>query len=537
MKTKLTIAIAQINPLVGDIHNNMEKIIHAAQQAQKNGADCIVFPECALTGYPLDDLLYHESLYERCQIALSTIAKATPTIHMLIGTPSQQDAKRFNSIAHCHDGAWDYAYHKQALPNYGVFDEKRYFTPGNQTGTLVIHGHPLGLLVCEDIWDAAITQSMAPSLSAVISIHASPYTTQKNAERAQHICRGIEATQAHWLYVNMVGGQDDVVFDGQSMVWNHKQEKILQCDAFTETLAYVTLDDGIIESHHGEVQATPTETHMVYDALKCGVKDYVLKNGFKSVVLGLSGGIDSALTAAIASDALGPEHVIGISMPSCHTADMSNEDALAQATTMGFAHRIIPIKSLVEAYRITLDATLPKPGNITLQNLQARIRANLLMAISNEEGALLLSTSNKSEMAVGYSTLYGDMAGGFGVLKDINKDRVYALARHRNQISPVIPQRVIDREPTAELAPNQRDQDTLPPYPELDAILHQAIEGHQSAGSIIESGHDPRVVRQVLQWIQRNEYKRRQAPPGVKITTCAFGRDRRYPITSNFPTD
>lgn len=534
MKNKLTIAIAQINPHVGHIQANMDIIIHYATQAHRKGAHCVVFPECALTGYPLDDLLYHDNLFTQCQTALDTIAQAAHEIHILLGTPTQNHGKRFNTLVHCHQGEWKAIYHKQALPNYGVFDEKRHFTPGHQAGVIALNGHSLGLLVCEDIWDQAVIQSLPPFLSAVISIHASPYTTQKSQEREQHIRHCIDHTQAHLLYVNMVGGQDDVVFDGQSMAWDAKQNKILQCPAFKEALTCLTLDEDNIECAEKNPSPKRTEIENIYEALTCGVKDYVHKNGFESVIIGLSGGIDSALSAAIACDALGPQHVISVAMPSRHTARMSNEDALSQARTMGFEHRIIPIQTLFKAYQTALPTTLSKEGNITQQNLQARIRANLLMAISNEEGALLLSTSNKSEMAVGYSTLYGDMAGGFCVLKDIYKGQVYALAKYRNQISQVIPQRVIERAPSAELAPDQCDQDTLPPYPVLDAILQQAIENHASESDLIEAGFDEGVVQQVFRWILRNEYKRRQAPPGVKITSCAFGRDRRYPLTSGF---
>lgn len=532
MPQSLRLLMAQINPTVGAINANAEKIIGIIK-AHQHDHDIIVFPELALTGYPPEDLLFRPEFYLAIHEAMQAIEAITHHCHVIVGHPYQEGAHCYNAASVLNQRHREVLYYKQHLPNYGVFDEKRYFTPGIKPAPVFNVKHQkIGLCICEDSWQSGpVQQLLNAKASLMISINASPFDQCKQAYREAllqtHAKQGLAI-----IYVNQVGGQDELVFDGQSMAFDPDGQLCARAPAFVETLQTVTVHKKQVQGH---ITPLLSREALIYNALQCGLRDYVTKNGFKGVLLGLSGGIDSALTLAIASDALGPERVQAVFMPSRYTAAMSMEDAIQQATLMHVAHTTLSIEPGFEALLTTLaPAFKDEPADITEENLQARIRGVLLMALSNKTGKMLLTTSNKSETAVGYSTLYGDMAGGFAVLKDVLKTTVYALAYYRNTIAPVIPERVLTRAPTAELAPNQTDQDQLPDYAVLDAIITHYMENNLSANEIIQQGYPESDVRRVIQWIKRNEYKRRQAAPGVKITTCAFGRDWRYPITAGF---
>ena len=539
------IQIAQANLLVGDVPGNARRVVAEAAAARAAGADLAVFPELTLTGYPPEDLLLRPELMERVDDALALIRAEVRGIALVLGYPRSTVGGLFNVAGVFRDGVLIAEYAKQHLPNYGVFDEKRYFHPGDRAVTFEHRGLCLGLSVCEDIWQEGPTAAAAAAGAQVlININASPFHAGKGLEREALVARRALEDGLTILYANLVGGQDELVFDGGSFVVGPDGRVMARARHFQEQSLLVELDDRGLpvgpEPDPGTApdQAPDTDA-AIYQALVLGVRDYVHKNGFRGAVIGLSGGVDSALTLAIAVDALGADQVEAVLMPSRYTADMSNADALEEARLLGVRTHTIPIEPAFQAFLGMLDpafaATGPKPVNdVTEENIQARCRGVLLMALSNRQGRILLTTGNKSEMAVGYATLYGDMAGGFAPIKDCPKTLVYRLARLRNAISPVIPERVLTRAPSAELRPDQTDQDSLPPYEVLDSILRLYIEEDFGIEAICAHGFDPATVRQVTRLVDRNEYKRRQAPPGVRISQRAFGRDRRYPITSGF---
>lgn len=537
----MKIALAQFNPTVGDIAGNGKRIIERCKQATEEGAAVIVFPELAISGYPPEDLLLRNDFLVAVEKELERITMACPLLTVIIGYPEKSEKALYNSVAVLRMGGLLANYRKQQLPNYGVFDEKRYFTAGSHPCVFDLHGVKVGLTICEDIWTAEVCRQVKQKgAELIINLNASPFDENKIQLREQTLQQRIHEVELPIIYVNQVGGQDELVFDGASFAMNSKAE-IIQClPAFQDALGFVEIEQGVLvaSSSASGTDHQSTKISRIYQALVLGVKDYVEKNGFQGAVLGLSGGIDSALTLAIAADALGGERVEAVLMPSRYTADMSNEDAELQAKAMNVKYQTIPIEPAVLAFADMLQPAFEgvpnDPFDVTDQNIQARCRGVLLMAISNKKRKILLTTGNKSEMSVGYATLYGDMAGGFAPIKDVPKMLVYELSTYRNSISPVIPERVIERPPSAELAPDQKDEDSLPAYPILDDILARYIEQDQARLEIIDAGFDAEVVDRVLQLVERNEYKRRQAPPGIKITSRAFGRDRRYPITSGF---
>ncbi len=534
----LRILIAQLNLLVGDVAGNSDKVITLARRArEEHGADLVVFPELTLTGYPPEDLLLRPELIARTEAALREIAAAVDEVALVIGYPKAALGGLFNVAGFVHQGRIVAEYAKQHLPNYSVFDEKRYFQAGSAPGVIDFKGVRLGLTVCEDIWEEGPARQAAEAGSQLlININASPYHTGKAPEREELLGRRAREHGFPIVYANLVGGQDELVFDGGSFVVDADGTVCRRAAFFEEAAMIVDFDlEPAPRPRAGECAPVPDEDQAVYSALVLGVRDYVGKNGFHGAVLGLSGGIDSALTLALAVDALGPDQVEAVLMPSRYTADMSVEDALEEARTLGVRTSLIPVEPAFEAFLEMLeDEFAGREADVTEENIQARCRGVILMAISNKKGKILLTTGNKSEVAVGYATLYGDMAGGFAPLKDVFKTLVYRLARYRNRVSPAIPERVITRAPSAELRPDQTDQDSLPPYEILDPILKRYIENDESVAEIAATGFPPGEVRRVARLVDRNEYKRRQAPPGVRISSRAFGRDRRYPITSGF---
>ena len=535
------IQIAQINLLVGDVSGNAARVIASARQARAAGADLVVFPELTLTGYPPEDLLLRRELMERVESALVQVCEQTRGITLVLGYPRTADGGLFNMAGVIRDGALAAEYAKQELPNYSVFDEKRYFQPGTAPVVFEHRGLRLGLSVCEDIWqDGPTTRAARAGAQVLLNINASPFHAGKQAEREALVSRRARDNALTILYANLVGGQDELVFDGGSFVAGRDGQVHGRSPRFEEHALLVGLaDDGspdiITAAESAPAAAAGESAAAVYNALVLGVRDYVRKNGFKGAVLGLSGGVDSALTLAIAVDALGADQVEAVLMPSRYTASMSNEDALEQARRQGVQTQVIPIEPAFRSFLSMLEpAFAGRAPDVTEENIQARCRGVILMALSNKRGRILLTTGNKSEMAVGYATLYGDMAGGFAPIKDCPKTLVYRLAAYRNGIAPIIPERVLTRAPSAELRPDQTDQDSLPAYEVLDPILRLYIEEDQGIDAIVAQGFDEAVVRKVTRLVDRNEYKRRQAPPGVRISGRAFGRDRRYPITSGF---
>ena len=534
----LRILIAQLNLLVGDVAGNQGKVLAAARTARDaQGADLVVFPELTLTGYPPEDLLLRPELIARTEAALAEIAAQTEGIALVLGYPRANLGGLYNAAGLIADGRILAEYAKQHLPNYSVFDEKRYFHAGAAPCVVEFKGVRIGLTVCEDIWEEGPARQAAEAgASLLININASPFHLGKAAEREALVSRRAQEHGFPIVYVNLVGGQDELVFDGGSFVVDAAGEVAARLPFFDE--AALVVDFALDKSPRplpSACVALPGEEEAIYGALVLGVRDYVRKNGFQGAVLGLSGGIDSALTLAVAVDALGPEQVEVVLMPSRYTAAMSNEDALAQARALGVKARVIPIEPAFQAFLGMLEGEFAgAAADVTEENIQARCRGVILMAISNKKGRILLTTGNKSEMAVGYATLYGDMAGGFAPIKDLFKTLAYRLAGYRNGVSPVIPDRVLTRPPSAELRPDQTDQDSLPPYDLLDAVLKRYIEMDESVAQIVAAGFPEAEVRRVARMVDRNEYKRRQAPPGVRITCRAFGRDRRYPITSGF---
>lgn len=537
------IRIAQLNLVVGDVVGNADRVIAEAAAARADGVDLLVFPELTLTGYPPEDLLLRPELMQRVESALERIRSECRGITLVLGYPLRAVGGLFNVAGVTRDGGVIGEYAKQHLPNYSVFDEKRYFQAGATPLVLDHLGLRIGLSVCEDIWQDDPTRlAVAAGARILININASPFHAGKRAEREALVARRAGEHGIPVVYANLVGGQDELVFDGASFVADRTGRILHRAAAFEEDLLTFDLDDagrpvgptrdGSTPSFEGDAME---EEASIYAALVLGVRDYVRKNGFGGAVLGLSGGVDSALTLAIAVDALGADAVEGVLMPSRYTSEMSNLDALEEARSLGVKTRTISIEPAFRSFLSMLEPAFEgRAGDVTEENLQARCRGIILMAISNKTGRILLTTGNKSEMAVGYATLYGDMAGGFAPIKDVPKLLVYRLARYRNRRSPVIPERVLTRPPSAELRPDQTDQDSLPPYEVLDGILRLYIEEDEGVEAIVERGYPVEIVRRVTHLVDRNEYKRRQAPPGVRISTRAFGRDRRYPITSGF---
>jgi len=541
--------MAQLNFVVGATEDNTTLLLNSARKAIEDfDAQIVVFPELTLTSYPPEDLLLRPSLARRMDEAMERILTAKLPATLVFGYPETHEGSLYNSLAVVDQGKLIANYRKQCLPNYQVFDERRYFKAGNQPCIAEVNGLRLGFTICEDLWDEGPTSQLASeSLDLLVNINASPFHRGKAMERRRLLARRAGAIGAPITYVNLVGGQDELVFDGGSLVVDSDGTALVQAPQFEAGLFPVVFEQssaGRYEPARGLLAPDLDDLAQVYTALTTGVRDYVVKNGFKGVILGLSGGIDSALTLAIAVDALGPDAVNAVMMPFEYTSQLSRDAAAQQAAALGVAYQSISIKPIYEQFVQALAAEFEgMEDDVTEQNLQARCRGVLLMAISNKKGYLVLTTGNKSEIAVGYSTLYGDMAGGFDVLKDVSKTLVYALSRYRNARKDtencvqleVIPQAVIDRPPSAELAPGQVDQDNLPPYDVLDRILELYIEEDASATAIIAEGFDEQVVRRVLRLVDVNEYKRRQSPTGVRLTRRGFGRDRRYPITNAWP--
>ena len=534
----LSIAIAQYNFCVGDLEGNTEKIIQLARKAKsEKGADLTVFPELAITGYPPEDLILRPGFHDRVSKCLKRITSSLETETIILGYPELIGDKVFNSAGVIGKNKWITSYQKQELPNYAVFDEKRYFSAGTKPAVFRLGDLNIGLSVCEDIWIADQAKKCADAGADIIcNINASPFHRGKHNERIEAVRESVAASGLPIIYTNLCGGQDELIFDGRSFALDSCGELTAQAPAYTEgtyTIEIKTSEN--IPIPVGDIVNEKDETKLVYDAIKLGIKDYIEKNNFHGCVIGLSGGIDSALTLALAVDALGPERVTAISMPSEYTADISISDAERQAKTMGCEFHIIPINEAVETLSNIVDKLIPNlKTSVAIENMQSRIRGMILMARSNSSKSIVLATGNKSEMAVGYATLYGDMAGGFAPLKDIPKTMVYNLSIFRNKTSEVIPKRVITRAPTAELAPDQKDTDSLPPYDILDPILEKYIEKDLTPSQIADSKSDLPTVEKVALLVDKNEYKRRQAAPGVKITKRAFGRDRRFPITSKY---
>ena len=536
----LKIALAQINCTVGDLAGNAARILRAAQDAHAAGADLLLTPELALCGYPPEDLLLRPDFYRACNRELAELAAQLP-LPAIVGCTENHEGARFNAAALLRGGRVEAFYRKHRLPTYEVFDEARYFRPGTTPGVFEINGVRCGVNICADVWEpapAAVARDAGAELLLVLN--ASPFHMGKQGTRHATLRKRVEENGIPALYCNMVGGQDELVFDGASFALDATGRLTHQWPAFTETVGIVEVSDGHLLP--GERVVEPSVEAMVYEALTLGVRDYLGKNGFPGVIIGLSGGIDSALTLAIAVDALGADKVRAVMMPSPYTAQMSLDDSREMIRRLGVQYDEIPIAGAMEQFAVLLASTFsalgPKPvWDTTDENLQARIRGMLLMALSNRTGRLVLTTGNKSEMAVGYATLYGDMAGGFAVIKDVFKTFVYRLAEYRNTVSDVIPRNIITRPPSAELKPGQTDQDSLPPYEVLDAIIAAYMEQDRSPREIIAQGIAEADVKRVVNLLKRNEYKRRQAPPGVRVTKRAFGKDWRYPITSRYPDE
>jgi NAD+ synthase (glutamine-hydrolysing) len=574
MPQPLEIALCQLDPTVGDIAGNERKIIYGLEGALAGGAQLVLFPELVITGYPPEDLLLKEHFLADARSSLDRIARRTRGIVALVGFPERADDV-YNACAVLADGAVKAIYRKVLLPNYGVFDEQRYFQSGTGGALIELGDVSIGLTVCEDIWEPgppASDEALAGA-TVLVNISASPYHIGKGSERERMLIQRARDNVAAVAFCNLVGGQDELVFDGHSLVIDHEGTVIARGKQFAEELILATIDpaaprgvrlrdprhrpvnqrshpnapvlahlepDPLPPSHESPPLGGPVAVPLgrvaeVYGALVLGVRDYVEKNGFAHVVMGLSGGIDSALVAVIAVDALGSERVSVVVMPSGYSSSETQADARALAANLGVQVCELPITAAMNAYETTLDGAFAgRAPDLTEENLQARIRGNLLMALSNKFGWLVLTTGNKSEMAVGYSTLYGDSAGGFAVIKDCPKTLVYELARHRNADRAVIPESIIDRPPSAELRPDQRDADSLPPYEVLDPILDGYIEDDLGREALVLRGYAQEDVDRVIALVDHAEYKRRQAPPGIKISTKAFGRDRRVPITNRY---
>ena len=535
--TKLRAALAQINTTVGDLRGNTAKIIEYIDRARAEGADLVSFPELTITGYPPEDLLYKHNLIRDNRECLDEVIEHSAGIAVVVGFVDR-DEELFNAAAVIQDRKLLGVYHKVHLPNYGVFDEQRYFQSGSECPVFDISGTCVGVNVCEDIWYESGPTNVQSKAGArvIMNINGSPYHRGKGRFREQMLADRARDNGVYVFYTNLVGGQDELVFDGGSCIFSPSGDVLARGKQFEEDLLLVDIDP---DATHPAVDPAPepalADLKEVYEALTIGTRDYVRKNGFEKVVIGLSGGIDSTLTATIAADALGPENVVVVTMPSRYSSEGSIADSDILAKNIGVKLWNISIEDMFQSSLDSLDPLFAGTGSgVAEENLQARMRGNLLMAISNKFGWLVLTTGNKSEMAMGYGTLYGDMAGGFAVIKDVPKVLVYELAETRNARgpSPVIPQSVIDKEPSAELRPDQKDTDSLPPYSVLDPVLEAYVERDKSPGDIIGMGFDEEMVKRVIKAVDRNEYKRRQAAPGVKITPRNFGRDRRMPIVN-----
>jgi NAD+ synthase (glutamine-hydrolysing) len=560
------VALAQFNATVGDIEGNQRAAIEAIAKARANGADMIVFPELAVTGYPPQDLLFKSDFIAKNQEALRAIARECGDIAAIVGFVDRK-GDIFNAAAIVDDGEIKAVYRKRSLPNYGVFDEERYFAAGEENLILSFGDYKLGALICEDLWSGAIDSNVGAA-DAIVVINASPFSAGKSAARGDLLSSRARDLRRFIVYVNLVGAQDELVFDGASAIYDPRGKRIALAKSFEEDLLFCDLDledsfrvrvkDGRVRAmrrgasfESAEVtlksadrqkppliarnETPPSEIAAIYAALTLALKDYARKNGFTKAVLGLSGGVDSSLCAAIAADALGAQNVLGVLMPSPFSSQGSVEDALALAKNLGIQTQTIGIDALMAAYETALKPVFEnRARDLTEENLQARIRGALLMAISNKFGRLVLSTGNKSELSVGYSTLYGDLCGGFAPIKDALKTKVYELCRYRNSVGFVIPQNALDKPPSAELRENQTDQDELPPYELLDEIVRLYVEEDYSLAEIDRLGFDPQLTRKIVRLIKRNEYKRAQAPIGAKISDRAFGRDRRMPITERY---
>lgn len=524
-----------MNPTVGAIQDNAQQIIDVIRQKQ-NTHDLIIFPELCLSGYPPEDLLFRKKFQHHIEYYLQKIQDNTHACYVVVGHPAYHNEQCFNSLSVFYQGQCVRYYHKHHLPNYHVFDEARYFTAGTLDACILsIKEHRIGLLICEDLWQPGPANHLiAAGATTIVTLNASPFDYTKYDTRLallqQYAQQGVNI-----IYVNLVGGQDELLFDGQSLAVDKQGIVRARAAAFNEELTTITL---ATDSIQGPITPLLSKEELIYQALVFGTKEYVQKNKFPGVLLGLSGGIDSALTLAIAVDALGADKVHAVMMPSRFSASISHEDALTQIQTLNVPYSTLSIEPMVCATNETLAEEFKGlPIDITEENIQARARGILLMALSNKTGKMVLTTSNKSESAVGYATLYGDMAGGFAVLKDVLKTQVYALAHFRNSVSPVIPQRVITRPPSAELREDQKDQDSLPDYTVLDAIISHYVERHGDSEELIQQGFDSIIVDKIMRLIQRNEYKRRQSAPGIRVSPLAFGKDWRYPITNGFTQD
>ena len=536
----MLIGIAQVNPCVGDIEKNKSLIFEYIELGRsKYNLDTIIFPELVLSGYPPEDLLYRPAFHEQINDALNSLLKNAKDINLIFGYPNLVDNKLFNSCAFIKNGELIASYNKMVLPNYGVFDEKRYFNPGSKSCLINLNGIKTALTICEDIWSTEPSKlAIESGAELIVNINASPFHENKINERILILQNRYKETGLPVIYVNLNGGQDELVFDGASMIMDEEGRIIFQAPQFEENLYVAEIkktDTSLTFSVPVHVTKKISQEETLYKALVLAVRDYVKKNGFNGVVIGLSGGIDSALVTCIACDALGNENVEVLLMPSRYTSKMSVEDSVQLSNNLKINHHLISIDNIFSSFVELLDPVFKNlPSDTTEENIQARCRGIILMAISNKSHKLVLATGNKSEMAVGYSTLYGDMVGGYAPLKDVPKLLVYQLANWRNNQEVVIPERIISRPPTAELRDNQKDEDSLPPYSVLDPILERYIERDQTPKQIIQEGFNQKDVHRVTRMVDLNEYKRRQAAPGVKISKRAFGRERRYPITSGY---
>ncbi|HSQ10077.1 MAG TPA: NAD+ synthase [Burkholderiaceae bacterium] len=537
MNSNVKVAVAQINCSVGDFEGNSRKIVEAAARAVAGGADLLVTPELSLTGYPPEDLLLRRAFYAACDSALQKLAAQLlqfPELCVVVGHPLAREGQRFNAASVLQGGMVLGTYFKHDLPNYDVFDEQRYFTPDNRPFVFDVKGTAFGINICEDTWfHYAPECSLAAGAQVLLVLNASPFHLGKQAQRLQTMRDNVSHFGLAVVYANLVGGQDELVFDGASFVLAADGRLVASAPYFKESVLIIEFVDGVPKP--GAIATEPSEEALAYDALVLGVRDYVGKNGFPGALIGLSGGVDSALTLVVAVDALGADKVRAVMMPSQFTSPMSIEDAEQLARNLGVRHDVLPIKPAFDAFLATLSGEFRGLAwDTTEENLQARIRGTLLMALSNKYGAIVLTTGNKSETAVGYSTLYGDLAGGFAVIKDILKTLVYQLCRHRNAGVEVIPERILTRAPSAELKAGQTDQDSLPAYDILDDIITRYMQEGESLADIVGAGFDETVVRQVVRMIRTSEYKRRQSPVGIRVTHRSFGRDWRYPITNRF---
>ncbi|MCB1935218.1 MAG: NAD+ synthase [Nitrosomonas sp.] len=536
----MKVAIAQVNFTVGDIAGNVDKIIDSAETAKNAGADLLVTPELAISGYPPVDLLLRETFFQACADALNQLIQSISGITLVVGHPEFQNGKLYNSASVIQDGQIVATYHKHILNRAPFFNEHYYFDKGAEPCEFELAGEKFGILICADFWQAHTATDetlIAPDIDHLLVLSASAYHIDKQVSRYQMTQQFIQRTQVNVIHANQVGGQDELIFDGASFVMNRQGILTHQFAEFKEALDCIEIDHK--EPVNGHIEQHLPTTACIYQALCMGVRDYIEKNHFPGVIIGLSGGIDSALTLAIAVDALGADRVRTVMMPTQYTSSISLEDAATMTKTLGVEYNRSLIKPMLDHFLLTLENDFQISPDSTYtstvpENLQARIRGTLLMALSNHTGSIVLTTGNKSEVAVGYCTLYGDMVGGFAALKDISKTMVYQLCNYRNQISEIIPQRIIERAPSAELRFNQTDQDSLPPYEVLDAVMEAYVEQNLSPTEIIERGYSETDVHRVIHLIKINEYKRRQSPPGIRVTQCDFGTTWRHPITNGF---